>query len=68
MRALRAELSTSPLLLIDDSTTIFEIVDPTDNHSTLGITKIRDRKLALKIKEIIWTKGDHYEQIFSKGK
>jgi hypothetical protein len=47
--------------LINNLITIFEIVDPTDNHSTLGITKNWERKLASKIKEklrIIWENRD----------
>jgi sugar-specific transcriptional regulator TrmB len=67
IKASRTEIVTSPLLLIDNLITIFEIVDPTDNHSTLGITKIWDRKLTLKIKEkleIIWEGGEYYSQVF----
>jgi sugar-specific transcriptional regulator TrmB len=71
IKASKKEIVTSPLLLIDNLITIFEIVDPTDNHSTLGITKIWDRKLTLKIKEkleIIWENGENYSQVFPKTK
>lgn len=65
IKMLSYEIITTPLVVIDRSSTLFTIVDPVDSHSTLGITKIYDHELAEKIGErldILWSNAQDYTE------
>ena len=67
VRAIQQAIITPPILLIDNIITIMDIVDPLDNHSTIGITKIWDRRLNENLKEkidMLWRKSKAYKKIF----
>lgn len=67
VRALKQDIITAPMLLIDETITIFDIVDPLDNHSTIGITKIWDRRLNKNLNEKIqklWNRSIQYKKVF----
>ena len=69
IRALQQDIITPPIILIDDIITIMDIVDPIDNHTTMGITKIWDSRLNKKLKEKIetlWEQGLAYRKVFPK--
>ena len=67
VKGLREDIITAPMLLVDDNITIMDIVDPLDNHSTIGITKIWDRRLNNNLKEkisVLWQKAEEYKNVF----
>ncbi len=67
VKAIQQDIVTPPIMLVDDVITIMDIVDPLDNHSTIGITKIWDRRLNSNLKEkiqILWKQASNYRSIF----
>jgi len=67
IKAYQKETISPPLFLIDNQITIYDIVDPLDSHTTLGITKIYDIKLTNRIKEAlnkIWRQSEKYLMIY----
>lgn len=67
VKAIQQDIVTPPLLLVDDAITIMDIVDPLDSHTTIGITKIWDRRLNSNLKEklqILWKRASNYRTVF----
>lgn len=67
-RASKENIITPPLLLIDDAITMMDVIDPLDNHTAIGLTKIWDRRLQQNLKDkidILWRKSMDYKTVFS---
>lgn len=67
-KASKENIITPPLLLIDDAITMMDIIDPLDNHTAIGLTKIWDRRLHKNLKDkidILWKKSRDYKTVFS---
>ena len=67
VKAIQQDIVTPPLLLVDDVITIMDIVDPLDNHTTIGITKIWDGRLNANLKEkisLLWDQASKYKAVF----
>ena len=65
IKMLSYEIITTPIVVIDRSSTLFTIVDPVDSHSTLVITKIYYHELAEKFGErldILWSNAQNYTE------
>ena len=66
-KASKENIITPPLLLIDDAITMMDIIDPLDNHTAIGLTKIWDRRLHKNLKDkidILWKKSRDYKTVF----
>lgn len=69
IKATKAMIITPPTLVIDGRIVLFELVDPIDSHSTLGITKIWDQQLARRLGErleMLWNHSSNYEEVFGE--